>query len=64
MRQIADLLREVLRHGDGQGRVQVRASHLPEHLLDELAGQTHLYAIEHAAEAGEGWLAFSEGIEG
>jgi hypothetical protein len=64
MRQISDLLREVLGHGDEQGRIQVRARHLPEHLLDDLARQTHRYAIEHAADAGEGWLVFSEGIEG
>lgn len=64
MRQIADVLREVLRHGDEQGRAQVRARHLPERLLDDLARQTHLYAIEHAGDAGEGWLVFGEGIEG
>jgi hypothetical protein len=64
MRQIADVLCEVLRHGDEQGRSQVRARHLPEQLLNDLAGQTHLYAIEHSRDAGEGWLVFGEGIEG
>jgi hypothetical protein len=64
MRQIADLLREALRHGDAQGRTQIRGEHLPERLFAELVVQTHRYALEHADDAGEGWLIFKEGIEG
>jgi hypothetical protein len=64
MRQIADLLREALRHGDEQGRIQIRGKHLPEHLFADLTAQTHRYALEHAEDAGEGWLTFKEGIEG
>ena len=64
MRQIADLLREALRHGDEQGRTQIRGKHLPEHLFTELAEQTHRYALEHGEDAGEGWLSFKDGISG
>lgn len=64
MQQIADLLHAVLRHGDEQGRIQIRGKHLPERLLDGLAAETHRYALEHAEDAGEGWLTFKEGIEG
>ena len=64
MRQIADVLREALRHGDAQGRTQIRGKHLPEDLLADLAAQTHRYAMEHSEDAGEGWLVFKEGIEG
>jgi hypothetical protein len=64
MRQIGDLLREALRHGDEQGRTQIRSKHLPERLFTELAAQTHRYALEHAEDAGEGWLTFKDGISG
>ena len=64
MRQIADLLREALRHGDEQGRTQILGKHLPEHLFADLAAQTHRYALEHAEDTGEGWLTFKEGISG
>jgi len=64
MRDIADLLREALRHGDEQGRTQIRGKDLPEYLFADLAAQTHRYALEHAEDAGEGWLIFREGISG
>jgi hypothetical protein len=64
MRQIGDLLREALRHGDEQGRTQIRGKHLPEGLFADLAAQTHQHALEHAEGAGDGWLTFNEGIEG
>jgi hypothetical protein len=64
MRQIAGLLREALRHGDEHGRTQILGKHLPERLLADLAAQTHRHALEHAEDAGEGWLIFKEGISG
>jgi len=64
VKQIADLLHEALRHGDEQGRTQIRGRHLPECLLADLAALTHRHALEHAEGAGEGWLTFKEGIEG
>jgi hypothetical protein len=64
MRQLADLLHEALRHGDAQGRTQIRGKHLPERLFADLAAQTHRYALEHADGVGEGWLTFKEGIDG
>ena len=64
MRQIADLLREALRHGDEQGRTQILGKHLPAHLFADLTEQTHHYALEHAEDAGEEWLTFKEGISG
>jgi hypothetical protein len=64
MRQIADLLREALQHGDSQSRTQIRGKYLPECLFAELAVQTHRYALERADDSGEGWLIFKEGIEG
>jgi hypothetical protein len=63
MRLVKDLLREALRNGDEQGRAQVRGRHLPDGLIADLAKQTHLYALEHAADATpDGWLIFREGI--
>jgi hypothetical protein len=64
MRPVADLLREALRHGDEQGRIQILGKHLPEGLFADLAAQTHRYALEHAEDAGDGWLIFKEGIYG
>jgi hypothetical protein len=64
MRQVADLLREALRRGDEQSRSQIRGRHLPERLWDDLASQTHRYALEHSEDAGSGWLVFKEGISG
>jgi hypothetical protein len=64
MRPVADLLREALRHGDEQRRIQVLGKHLPEGLFADLAAQTHRYALEHAEDAGGGWLIFKEGIYG
>lgn len=64
MRPVADLLREVLRHGDEQGRTNILGKHLPEGLFADLAAQTHRYALEHAEDAGDGWLIFKEGIYG
>jgi hypothetical protein len=64
MRPVADLLREALRHGDEQRRVQIRGKHLPEGLFADLAAQTHRYALKQAEDAGDGWLIFKEGIYG
>lgn len=62
MRPVADLLRTALRIGDEQGRVQVKGEHLPDDVMADLVTQTHLYALEHADEAADGWLVFREGI--
>jgi hypothetical protein len=64
MRQITDLLREALRHGDEQGRTQIRGKHLPEDLFTDLAAHTHRHALEHAEGGAQGWLTFKDGIEG
>ena len=64
MRSVADLLREVLRHGDEQGLTQILGKHLPERLFADLAAETHRHALEHAEDAGDGWLIFKEGIQG
>ena len=64
MRSVADLLREALRHGDEQGRSLILGKHLPEGLFADLAAQTHRYALEHAEDAGDGWLIFKDGIYG
>src|SRR5690349_1347790 len=43
--------------------LQVRGRHLRDDLMAELAKQTHLYALEHAADpTPDGWLIFREGI--
>jgi hypothetical protein len=62
--QVADLLREVLRIGDDQGRTQIRGRHLPAGVMADLVDQTHKYALVHAtdADAPEGWLVYREGI--
>lgn len=63
MQPVADLLPEALRNGDEQGRAQVRGRHLPDNLMADLAKQTHLFALEHAADpTPDGWLIFREGI--
>ena len=63
MQPVEDLLREALRNGDEQGRAQVRGRHLPDDLMADLAEQTHLYALEHAADpTPDGWLVFRDGI--
>jgi hypothetical protein len=54
MRQVADLLREALQHGDEQGRAQILGRHLPERLFADLAAQAHRHALEHAEDASEG----------
>jgi hypothetical protein len=64
MRPVADLLREALREGDEQGRTQIRGQHLRDDVLADLAKQTHLHALKHAAEdSSDGWLIFREGIQ-
>jgi hypothetical protein len=63
MRPVADLLREALRTGDMQGRIQIRSRHLRDDVVADLAKQTHEYALKHASEgSGDGWLIFREGI--
>jgi hypothetical protein len=63
MQPVEDLLREALRNGDEHGRAQVRGRHLPDDLMADLAEQTHLYALEHAADpTPDGWLVFRDGI--
>jgi hypothetical protein len=57
MQLVEDLLREALRNGDEQGRAQVRGRHLPDDLMADLAKQTHLYALEHAADPTPGRVA-------
>jgi len=63
MQPVEDLLREALRNEDEQGHAQVRGRHLRDDLMADLAKQTHLYALEHAADpTPDGWLIFREGI--
>lgn len=64
MPDVAELVRQVLDFGEEAGVRFVRARHIPDDLMAELAEVTHAHAVEQAADrgAGSGWLTYPDGI--
>jgi hypothetical protein len=62
--RVAELLREALRLGDKRGVRFVRAPHVGEELLSDLASATYEHALAEAEDRGasDGWLTFAGGI--